>query len=83
MVEYIVGPVLALVLGLKFTDYKVKEMEKRVEEIARSCEERVIATNTQTSKTIVATLTPVARAIKQLNEQVGIEQNRLVAVLVL
>jgi len=73
MVEYIVGPVLALVLGLKFTDYKVKEMEKRVEEIARSCEERVIATNTQTSKTIVATLTPVARAIKQLNEQVGIE----------
>ena len=73
MLEYIAGPVIALLIGMKFTDYKVKEMQARVEEISKSCEERVIQTNANTSKAIVATLTPVARAIKQLNEQVGIE----------
>ena len=73
MLEYIAGPVIALLLGMKFTDYKVKEAEKRIEEIAKTCEERVVETNTNTSKTILATLTPVAVAIKKLNEQVGIE----------
>jgi len=73
MLEYIAGPVIALLLGMKFTDYKVKEAEKRIEAIAKSCEERVVETNTNTSKTILATLTPVAVAIKKLNEQVGIE----------
>ena len=73
MLEYIAGPVIALLLGMKFTDYKVKETEKRVEAIAKACEERVVETNTNTSKTILTTLTPVAVAIKKLNEQVGIE----------
>ena len=64
---------IALLLGMKFADWKTKGVEKRVEEIAKSCEERVIETNTNTSKTIIATMTPVARAIKVLNEQVGIQ----------
>jgi len=71
--EYVAGPIIALLLGMKFADWKTKEVEKRVEEIAKSCEERVIETNTNTSKTIIATMTPVARAIKVLNEQVGIQ----------
>ena len=71
--EYVAGPVIALLLGMKFSDWKTKEVEKRVEQIAKSCEERVIETNTNTSKTIIATMTPVARAIKVLNEQVGIQ----------
>ena len=29
--EYIVGPVLALLIGLKFTDYKVKQTEEAIE----------------------------------------------------
>ena len=73
MLEYIAGPIIALLLGMKFTDYKVKEVEKRIEAIGKTCEERVVETNTNTSKTILATLTPVAVAIKKLNEQVGIE----------
>lgn len=73
MVEYIVGPIVALLLGMKFTDYKVKEMQARVEEISKTCDERVAEMNTQTSKALIGTLTPVAKAIKQLNEQVGIQ----------
>ena len=71
--DYVAGPVIALLLGMKFAEWKPKEVEKRVEAIAKSCEERVIETNTNTSKTIIATMTPVARAIKVLNEQVGIQ----------
>ena len=73
MIEYIVGPIVALLLGMKFTDYKVKELNKRVEEVSKTCDERVAEMNTQTSKALIGTLTPVAKAIKQLNEQVGIQ----------
>ena len=73
MVEYIVGPVVALLLGMKFTDYKVKELSAKVEEVSRICEERLVESNTRTSKTLIATLTPVAKSIQTLNEQVGIQ----------
>jgi hypothetical protein len=58
---------------MKFTDYKVKELNKQVEEVSKTCDERVAEMNTQTSKALIGTLTPVAKAIKQLNEQVGIQ----------
>ena len=73
MVEYIVGPIIALLLGMKFTDYKVKELSTKVEEVSRLCEERLVESNTRTSKTLIATLTPVAKSIQTLNEQVGIQ----------
>ena len=73
MLEYIAGPIVALLLGMKFTDYRVKEMQKKVEELSKTYEERVVEVNTNTSKALISTLTPVARAIKQLNEQVGIQ----------
>ena len=41
--EYVAGPIIALLLGMKFADWKTKEVEKRVEEIAKSCEERVLS----------------------------------------
>ena len=73
MLEYIAGPIIALLLGMKFTDYRVKEVQKKVEELGKTYEERVVEVNTNTSKALISTLTPVARAIKQLNEQVGIQ----------
>ena len=73
MVEYIVGPIIALLLGMKFTDYKVKELSKRVEDVSAQCEARLVESNTRTSKTLIATLTPVAKSIQTLNEQVGIQ----------
>ena len=73
MVEYIVGPIVALLLGMKFTDYKVKELSAKVEEVSKTCEARLVESNTRTSKTLIATLTPVAKSIQTLNEQVGIE----------
>ena len=71
MVEYIVGPVLALLLGMKFSDYKSKEQAKIIEELKAKIE-AVEQQEQEIPKKLVATITPIAKAVQRLNEQVGL-----------
>jgi len=66
--EYVVGPVIALLIGMKFTAYTAKKTEARVTVI----EEKVVKFEAEVPKKLAATMTPVAVAIKKLNQQVGI-----------
>ena len=77
--EYIVGPVLALLISMKFTTYKCKEcckervdadnlLEARIELV----EARQTTIDNEIPKKIMATISPVAKAVQQLNQQVGI-----------
>ena len=73
--EYVVGPVLALLVGMKFSVYKVKEQEKTIAEL----KEKVIVLEQSTSeleselpKKVMATMLPVAKAVQKLNQQVGL-----------
>lgn len=73
--EYVVGPVLALLLGMKFTDLKNKEAEKTIAEL----NERVVLLEKSAStleaelpKKMMATMLPVAKAVQKLNQQVGL-----------
>ena len=77
--EYIVGPVLALLISMKFTTYKCKEcckervdadnlLEARIELV----EARQTTTDNEMPKKIMATISPVAQAVQKLNQQVGI-----------
>ncbi len=66
--EYIVGPVLALLLGMKFTDMKSKEKDVKI----KSLEEKLTLVETETPKKLMATLMPVAKAVQKLNQQVGL-----------
>ena len=77
--EYVVGPVLALLLGLKFTDFRVKKVAKELERID-NLEERVIKLEERTdevevnmAKKMVTTVMPIAKAVTKLNQQVGIQ----------
>jgi hypothetical protein len=73
--EYVVGPVIALLLGMKFTDYKLKSVEDKVEQMATKVtliEKQAAAFEQEMPKRLVATVAPVAVAVKKLNEQVGI-----------
>ena len=77
--EYVVGPVLALLLGLKFTDFRVKKVAKGLERID-NLEERVIKLEERTdevevnmAKKMVTTVMPIAKAVTKLNQQVGIQ----------
>lgn len=66
--EYIVGPVLALLLGMKFTDMKSKEKDAKITEL----EEKITLIETETPKKLMATLMPVAKAVQKLNQEVGL-----------
>ena len=73
--EYVVGPVLALLVGMKFSVYKAKEADKQIAEL----KEKVIVLEKSAStledelpKKVMATMLPVAKAVQKLNQQVGL-----------
>ena len=66
--EFVVGPVLSLLIALKFGDIKDK---KRVEEI-KALREQVELIENELPKKVMATMLPVAKAVQKLNQQVGL-----------
>lgn len=73
--EYAIGPVLALLLGFKFTDYKTKKHQEEYKALVERVEKVEIVTaqaEAETFKKVVKTIQPVAVAVKNLNEFVGI-----------
>ena len=74
-VEYIVGPVLALLLGMKFSDYKSKQAEKTIAELnekIEKIEKRSTEVENEMPKKLMATVMPIAKAVNKLNQQVGL-----------
>ena len=74
--EYVVGPLLALLLGMKFTAYKHKQSEKNIdtkyEVVLNKVDEKITASNTMISQQTVKLLTPVAASITKINNQLGL-----------
>jgi len=68
MLEYVVGPVLALLLGMKFTDLKSKDKDTQIQEL----QAKVELLEGELPKKMMATLVPVAKAVQKLNQQVGL-----------
>ena len=72
MIEYVVGPLLALLVGMKFTDFKAKEehklMEAKIEEITA----KLSAVENELPKKVMTTVLPVAKAVQKLNQTVGL-----------
>jgi len=67
-IEFIVGPVVSLLIALKFVDIKDK---KRVEEI-KNLEAHIEVIENELPKKVMATMLPVAKAVQKLNQQVGL-----------
>tara|TARA_E500000305_G_C3839616_1_gene151156 strand:+ start:312 stop:536 length:225 start_codon:yes stop_codon:yes gene_type:complete len=73
--EYIVAPVITLLVALKFTDMKAKVYEKKLNKIEEKVElvrETVSNTEVELPKKVMATMMPVAKAVQKLNQQVGL-----------
>ena len=66
--EYVVGPVIALLLGMKFTAFTTKKQEERIV----AAEAKIEMIENEMPKRLMATVAPVTVAIKKLNQQVGI-----------
>ena len=66
--EFVVGPVLSLLIALKFGDMKDKEREKEI----TALREQLALVETEMPKKVMATMLPVAKAVQKLNQQVGL-----------
>jgi len=66
--EFVVGPVLSLLIALKFGDMKDKEREKEL----AALQAKVELLEGELPKKVMATMLPVAKAVQKLNQQVGL-----------
>ena len=70
--EYVVGPILALLVGMKFTHYSVKEQQKKIEAVIESVDQKIVEQNTTMSQQTLRVLTPVVNNVQKINEQLGL-----------
>ena len=66
--EFVIGPVLSLLIALKFGDMKNKEREKEL----ATLQAKVELLENELPKKVMATMMPVAKAVQKLNQQVGL-----------
>ena len=75
--EYEIGPVLALLISMKFTDWKIKEGKPKVshDEILDKItlvEQKMVDQDKQMSQKVLTTMMPLAKAVTKLNQEVGL-----------
>ena len=66
--EFIVGPVLALLVALKFGDMKDKEREAEIVALRQEVE----LIQADLPKKVMTTMMPVAKAVNKINQQLGL-----------
>ena len=69
--EYVAGPVLALLVAMKFTTWKTKQCAAERAELKEQIE-RLKESEVELPKRIMATVMPIAKAVNKLNQQVGL-----------
>ena len=76
MIGYaIVGPIIALLLSLKFTDKCYKDQQAEYKELVAKVEllqTRNDAVDKEMLQKIMTTVMPIAKAVNKLNSEVGI-----------
>ena len=73
--EFVVGPVLSLLIALKFGDIKDKDRQKEInalQERVELLEKSASTLESELPKKVMATMLPVAKAVQKLNQQVGL-----------
>ena len=74
--EYVVGPVLALLLGMKFTDFKSKQDAKKHaeqhEEMVALVDKKIVESNTLASQQTLKLMMPMAKSVTAINKQLGL-----------
>ena len=76
MIEYAIGPVLAVLINLKFNQVSQKKQEEKIAAaVARieKVEKAVEVIDKETLKKMMATISPVAKAVITLQEAVGVQ----------
>ena len=72
---YIVGPILALLISLKFTQQQQTKHQKEYKALLAKVElleNRSAETETIILKNVMSTVMPIAKAVNKLNQEVGL-----------
>ena len=75
MIEYLVAPILGLLISLKYTNSMVAKQAAKCEECCakiESVEKKVAEHETEMLQKVMTTVLPVAKAVNRLNNEVGI-----------
>ena len=74
--EYVAGPIIALLLGMKFTDFKTKEqikqLEKTNEALVALVEEKMLENTKMVSQQTLKMMMPMAKSVTAINKQLGL-----------
>ena len=74
--EYVAGPVIALLLGMKFTDFKTKEQVKQLEktnkELIALVEDKMLENTKMVSQQTLKMMMPMAKSVTAINKQLGL-----------
>tara|TARA_R110002012_G_scaffold65577_2_gene171623 strand:- start:150 stop:374 length:225 start_codon:yes stop_codon:yes gene_type:complete len=73
--EYVVGPVLALLISLKFTQQQNTKHQKEYEALVTKVElleNRNEEVDKEMLQKIMQTVMPIAKAVNKLNQEVGL-----------
>ena len=75
MIEYLVGPVLAVLISLKYTKHMSDKQSVKCEECClriERVEKKLEVHDVEILKKVMTTVLPVAKAVNRLNNEVGI-----------
>ena len=75
MIEYLVGPVVAVLVSLKYTKHMVDKQSAKCSTCCaqiESVEKKLETQETEILKKVMTTVLPVAKAVNRLNNEVGI-----------
>lgn len=73
---YAIGPVLALLISMKFNQVNNEKMNNSIAAMAERIEKVEIALETidkETLKKMMVTVSPVAKAVRELQEAIGVQ----------
>ena len=73
--EYVVGPILALLISMKFSHYKSEQQAAAtvtLEQKITNLQNQIIDNNKMMSQQTLKLLTPVAKSVQDINKQLGL-----------
>ena len=76
MLEYIAGPIVAVLISLKYTKYMADKQNVKCETCCAKIEvveTKIAVHETEILKKVMTTVMPVAKAVNKLNQEVGLK----------
>lgn len=73
--EYVLGPLVALVVSMKYANYMSTKNTARIEaavERVEKVEGKLEVSDKETLQRVMTTVMPIAKAVNKLNQEVGI-----------